>query len=171
MASDVHNVVSKYTTCDRAKNTFDQRLYARLPILNNPWEDVSMKSVLGLRRNQRRHDSIMGVIDQFFSKMAYLFPSTKLMMPLTLLNFTLSKSSSFIDVKKYCLWLGCQTPILHLVILKPAAKWSSPTKPYPSFLRNWWAKTSKNGIKSSICWVCLQLGSYLCYISFPFTLC
>ena len=74
---DVAKIVGQCCTCRLAKHHKQHSgPYTPLPMLDRPWEDVSMNSVLGLPRTLRKHDSILVVVDRF-STMAYLFQNLR----------------------------------------------------------------------------------------------
>lgn len=52
-------------------------LYTPFSVPENPWEDVSINFVLGLSRTQRKHHSVMVVVDQF-SKMSHFLACKKI---------------------------------------------------------------------------------------------
>ena len=70
-------LISQCRTCQLAKQRKQNTvLYTPLPVLNCPWQDVSMDFVLGLPKTTRKHDSILVVVDRF-SKMAHFLPCSK----------------------------------------------------------------------------------------------
>jgi len=76
MGGDVHEVISKCSTYQKAKSQFHQRLYTLSPIPNGPCDDVSMDFIVALPRTQRGKDAIIMVLDRF-SKMAPFIPCEK----------------------------------------------------------------------------------------------
>ena len=74
---DIARFVKKCVVCMMAKTHGNNAgLYTPLPILNMPWEEVSLGFVLGLPRTQRNKYSIMVVVDRF-SKMTHFVPCNK----------------------------------------------------------------------------------------------
>jgi len=74
----VYRVLERCVACKKAKSKEAAHgLYMPLPVLDQPWVDVSMDFVLGLPRMQRGKDSIMVVINRF-SKMSHFLPYHKI---------------------------------------------------------------------------------------------
>ena len=60
-----------------SSNKNKTRPHTPLPVSNYPWQDVSMNFVLGLPKTERKHDSILVVVDRFF-KTAHFFSCSKM---------------------------------------------------------------------------------------------
>ena len=52
-------------TCLKAKVTFHKGEYLPLPVVNKPWEHISMDFMMALPRTRRGKDSIMLFVDRF----------------------------------------------------------------------------------------------------------
>ena len=76
MLHDVHSVISRCDTCQKAKAKFTKGLYTPLAVSDAPWDSVSMNFIIGLPHTQRGRDSIMVVVDRF-SKMAHFVAMNK----------------------------------------------------------------------------------------------
>ena len=74
---DVEKFIKHCSTCQIAKgHAQNTSLYTLLPILEAPWEDLSMDFILRLPRTQRGTNSILVVVDRF-SKMVRFIPCKK----------------------------------------------------------------------------------------------
>lgn len=76
MLGTVGKYVLRCETCIKAKLVFHRGEYKPLPVLERPWEHISMDFVTALPRTLRGKDSIMVVLDRF-SKMAHFIACTK----------------------------------------------------------------------------------------------
>jgi hypothetical protein len=77
MRIDVKNFLDRCRICQHTKGKrHNARLYQSLPILEMPWDAMSMDFILGLPRTKRGYDSLFVVVDKF-SKMAHFIPCQK----------------------------------------------------------------------------------------------
>ena len=77
MWRELMKLVNGCNTCRRSKMIVQPNgPYMPLPVLDKPWEDVSMDFIVGLSRTRIGVDSIMVVVDRF-SKMAHFIPCAK----------------------------------------------------------------------------------------------
>jgi hypothetical protein len=77
MKTNVKKFVDRCRICQHMKGKRKNTgLYQPLPILERPWDAVSMDFILGLPRTQRGYDSIFVVVDRF-SKIAHFMPCQK----------------------------------------------------------------------------------------------
>ena len=73
MISDVDKYVNRCNVCQNSKGkSQNTRLYIPFPILDRPWDSVSMEFVLGLPKTQKGNDSIMVVVDRFTKKAHFI---------------------------------------------------------------------------------------------------
>ncbi|GJP81079.1 hypothetical protein CLOP_g11257 [Closterium sp. NIES-67] len=76
MADDKHKFVTSCTPCQRMKSSKQKKvgLLQPLPILEQPWQVVSLDFITGLPTTTSGHDAILVVIDKF-SKMGHFIPT------------------------------------------------------------------------------------------------
>lgn len=70
MLGTVGKYILRCETCVKAKLTFYKGEYRPLPVVEKPWEHLSMDFIVALPRTLRGKDAIMVVVDRF-SKMAH----------------------------------------------------------------------------------------------------
>jgi hypothetical protein len=69
---DIIKYIRSFTACDISMPTIKkQGLYTPLPILEKPWESISMDYMFGFPSTKHGNDCVFVVVDQF-SKMAIL---------------------------------------------------------------------------------------------------
>ena len=74
MRNEVEGFVERCRVCQVSKGkATNTELYMPLPILTQPWTDISVDFVLGLPRTQRGNYSIYVVVDRL-SKMVHVIP-------------------------------------------------------------------------------------------------
>jgi len=75
---DVAKIGSQYRTCQLDKQQKQiAGPYTPLPVPNCSWQDVSLNFILELPKTQKKHNSILVVVDRF-SKMAHFIPCFKI---------------------------------------------------------------------------------------------
>jgi hypothetical protein len=77
MRRDVTQIYGRCITCRKVKSkVLPHVLYTPLPVLSEPWVDISMDFVLWLSRTKKGRDSISVIVDRF-SKMTHFIPCHK----------------------------------------------------------------------------------------------
>ncbi|CAI7932864.1 unnamed protein product [Closterium sp. NIES-54] len=76
MANDVQKFVTLCDTCQRMKSSKQKKagLLQPIPVLEQPWQVVSLDFITGLPPTNAGHDAILVVIDKF-SKMGHFIPT------------------------------------------------------------------------------------------------
>jgi hypothetical protein len=75
MKKDVADYIARCMDCHKVKaeHRHPTGLLQPLPIPENKWEDITMDFIIGLPRTNKKHDSIMVVIDKL-TKAAHFVP-------------------------------------------------------------------------------------------------
>jgi len=71
---DVATIVGQCRTCQLAKQ--QKQILTLFSVPSYSWQDVSLNFILGIAKTQKRHDSILVVVDRFF-KMAHFIMYSK----------------------------------------------------------------------------------------------